>query len=94
MITTKYGDFELIENTKDTFDLEVFETKYIEEIYDKYPYILGDISGGILRLKGFIEDTNSPNCHTNIPTFLEDSCAFACGYYILKRNEKAVIKDE
>ncbi len=85
MIETKYGNFELVQNKKNTFDLSVFEEKYIEEVYSKYSYILGDISGSILRLKGFSSDPKSKNSFLTIPDFIIESCAFECGYYVLKR---------
>lgn len=91
MLETKYGNFELLQNNKDAFNLEVFETKYIEEVYDKYSYILGDISGEILRLKGFSSDPKSKNSYLTIPDFIIESCAFGCSYFILKRiKEKKV----
>ncbi len=85
MIETKHGKYELIKNEKEGFDLTVFEERYIEEVYDKYSYILGDLSGGILRLKGFSSDPKSKNSFNKIDEFLEDSCAFGCPHYILKR---------
>lgn len=85
MIETKYGKFELTQNYREAFDLEVFETKYIEEIYDKYSYILGDMSGEILRLKGFSSDPKSKNSYLTIPDFIIESCAFGCAYFVLKR---------
>ncbi len=89
MIETKHGNFELLQNKKNAFELTVFEEKYIEEVYDKYSYILGDISGSILRLKGFSSDPKSENSYLTIPDFIIESCAFECGYYVLKRiNEK------
>ncbi len=91
MIETKHGKFELLQNYRDVFDLEVFEAKYIEEVYDKYSYILGDISGTILRLRGFSSDPKSKNSYLTIPDFVVESCAFGCGYYVLKRvKEKKV----
>ncbi len=94
MIVTKFGEYEIVENVLEAFDLAVFEEKYIEEVYDKYTYVLGDISGGILRLKGFSSDPKSKNSHLNIPTFLEESCAYSCPYYVLKRKKKKENNDE
>lgn len=85
MIETKHGKYELIKDNKNTFDKTVFEEKYIEEVYDKYSYILGDVSGSILRLKGFSSDPKSKNSYLTIPDFIIESCAFECGYFILKR---------
>lgn len=85
MIETKFGKYELVQNNKEAFDLEMFDNKYITEVYDKYTYLLGDMSGGILRLKGFSSDNKSKNSYLTIPDYIIESCAFGCGYYILKR---------
>ncbi|MFI3329284.1 MAG: YutD-like domain-containing protein [bacterium] len=94
MINTKCGTFELLKNNKEVFDKNVFEEKYIEEIYDKYDYILGDISGSILRLTGFTKEESGEKSYNLIPDFLIESCAFQCGYYILKRNGKGNNNEE
>lgn len=85
MIETKQGKFEIIKNYKEAFDKNVFEEKYIEEIYDKYDYILGDISSTILRLTGFNSNETGEKSYTTIPDFIIESCPFECAYYILKR---------
>ena len=56
LIDSRKGRYKVESNYRDAFRLEAFEEKYIEECFDKYLYIVGDISSGILRLKGF--DTN------------------------------------
>lgn len=85
MINTTKGTFELIKNYKEAFDQKMFEDKYIEEIYDKYDYILGDISSTILRLTGFNSNESGDKSYTTIPDFVIESCAFECAYYIIKR---------
>ncbi len=91
MVETNYGNYELVQNNKDAFDLEMFNNKYISEVYDKYTYLLGDMSGGILRLRGFSGDPKSKNSYLTIPDFIIESCAYGCGYFVLKRiKEKKV----
>ncbi len=85
IVETKFGKYELLKNYKDAFDIAMYEAKYIEEVYDKYTYILGDMSGGILRLKGFSSDPKSKNSYYIIPDFIIESCAFECAYFVLKR---------
>ncbi|MFI3251632.1 MAG: YutD-like domain-containing protein [bacterium] len=85
MIETKVGKFEVIKDYRNAFNQTVFEEKYIEEVYDKYSYILGDISGEILRLKGFSSDPKSKNSYLTIPDFIIESCAYECAHFILKR---------
>ncbi len=56
IIETEHGVFTLIKNHKDAFDIVKFNEKYIDELFDKYTYIVGDVSATILRIKGFLEE--------------------------------------
>ncbi len=85
LIDSKKGQYIVESNYRDAFRLDVFEEKYIEECFDKYLYIVGDISSGILRLKGFDSNPKSKNYFGFIEDYLELSCAMGCPYYILKR---------
>lgn len=87
-IECKTRKFELIKNVKDAFVQEDFEGKYMEELFDKYDYIVGDVSSGILRLKGFYGDESKENSYKTIPDYLMEACNFNCSYYILKRIKK------
>ncbi len=78
MIETMHGEFEIIKNYRDAFVLDDFNKRYID-ILNIYPYIVGDYSAGILRLKGFTKE------HFNlIPDYLVESCAPNCAYFIMK----------
>ena len=85
LIDCKKGKYIVDTNFRDAFRLDVFEEKYIEECFDKYIYIVGDISAGILRLKGFDTNPKSKNYFGLIEDYLETACAIGCPYYILKR---------
>lgn len=85
LIVTKKGRYKLDSNYRDAFQLEAFESKYIEECFDRYTYIVGDISSGILRLKGFDTNPQSKNYYGFIEDYLTFSCALGCPYYVLKR---------
>jgi uncharacterized protein YutD len=85
IIETKYGKFELLKNERDAFVLDVFETRYLPEYFDKYVYLVGDLADDILRLKGFALDSKSANYFHYIPEYITESCAYNCKYYILKR---------
>lgn len=87
-IECKTRKFELIKNFKDAFNQEMLDSKYIEECFDKYDYIVGDISSGILRLKGFTSSDMGLNSFKAIPDYLLEACVYNCGYYILKRKRK------
>lgn len=95
LIETKKGNYKLNSNYRDAFVLEAFEEKYIEECFDRYTYIVGDISSGILRLKGFDTNPKSKNYFGYIENYLETSCAMGCPYYVLKRikNEEEYQKE-
>ena len=85
LIESKKGRYKVDSNYRDAFKLEEFEEKYIEECFDKYMYIVGDISSGILRLKGFDTNPKSKNYFGFMEDYLELSCAMGCPYFILKR---------
>ena len=85
LIETKKGRFKVDSNYRDAFRLEEFEEKYIEECFDKYLYIVGDLSSGILRLKGFDNNPKSKSYFGFIDDYLELSCAMGCPYFVLKR---------
>lgn len=85
IIETTIGSYELIHNHREAFDIVKFQEKYIEEIYDKYEYIVGDISSELLRLKGFYEDISKPQNVKEIQTYLNETCNYNAAFYILKR---------
>ena len=66
----KKGMFQLQRNFRDSFNEEAFIEKYIEECMDRYLYIVGDISSGILRLKGFDDNPKSKNYYGFIDNYL------------------------
>ncbi len=85
VIKTRKGYYRVLKNISNAFDLEKFEEAYIEELYNKYEYLVGDISDSILRLKGFSNNQNSSSYFHNIPDYLQESCNYRTPYYILKR---------
>ena len=82
IIETQKGKYEMIKNIKEAFDVVAFEERYIEECFDKYDYLVGDISAGILRIKGF---SSKDQTFKTIPDYLNESCAYNCAFYILHR---------
>lgn len=85
MLETEHGMFELIKDYREAFVLDDFNQRYVD-YFDKYSYIVGDYSAGLLRLKGF----NQKNYET-IPDYIVESCAPNCAYYIVKKlNDKEV----
>jgi len=89
IIDTQFGAYDLIKDYRNGFDIVMFNAKYIPETFDKFTYIVGDISSGILRLKGFSNNVKSINSYKKIPDYLNESCNMNSAYFILKRfNEK------
>lgn len=88
-VETTVGVYELIINHKEAFDIVKFQDRYVEEIYDKYEYIVGDVSSEMLRLKGFYEDLDKQQNIKEIPIYLNETCNYNTAYFIIKRiNEK------
>ncbi|MDR2828088.1 MAG: DUF1027 domain-containing protein [Acholeplasmatales bacterium] len=90
VIDTKYGQFELVKNYKDAFNITAFETRYVDVAFDRYSYILGDIAidsvnGNKLRLKGFSTNEKSVSSYKKIPDYLAEYCNVDAAYYILRR---------
>jgi len=82
MIESIHGNFELIKNYRDAFILDDFNKRYAD-VFDIYPYLVGDYSAGLLRLKGFTKDGKT-NGFKTIPDYLVESCLMNCAYYIMK----------
>ena len=85
IVETIHGKFKILKNYRDAFDREYFEKRYIPEIYNKFKFIVGDISSNILRLKGFDQNKTSRDFYRNIPIYLSESCNMDTAYYILEK---------
>ncbi|MCD4827667.1 MAG: DUF1027 domain-containing protein [Acholeplasmataceae bacterium] len=93
LIETEFGNFELLKDYRETFDLLKFTERYVDVAFDRYTYLVGDMSSEKLRIKGFNSDPKSSNGYKRIPDYLNESCNFNCGYYILKRLKNQKSKD-
>ncbi|MCL2521585.1 MAG: DUF1027 domain-containing protein [Erysipelotrichales bacterium] len=85
ILETTKGNFELLKNHREAFDIAKFQDRYIEEIFDKFTYLVGDVSNDILRIKGFSSDPKSKNSFKTIPDYLNESCVINAKFFILKR---------
>jgi len=94
IIDTDFGQFEILKNHRDGFDVVKFHERYVDVTFDKFTYIVGDMSSGMLRLKGFNQDPKSPNGFKRIPDYLNESCNMNAPYFILKRVKDAGKSDE
>jgi len=89
IIDTEFGQFELIKDHREAFDLLKFQERYVDVAFDRYTYLVGDMSSGMLRIKGFNSDPKSPNGFKRIPDYLNESCQVNCAHYVLKRIKPA-----
>lgn len=55
MIETEVGNFELLKNYRDAFDIVKFQERYVDVAFDRYTYIVGDIASDKLRLRGLVK---------------------------------------
>ena len=97
IVDTDFGQFELIKNYREGFDLLKFTERYVDVAFDRYSYLVGDMSSGLLRIKGFNSDPKSPNGYKRIPDYLNESCSMNCAHFVLKRlkpNQNTEVKDE
>lgn len=89
IVETDHGTFRIIKDHREAFELLTFNEKYIDVAFDRYKYLVGDVSSNILRIKGFNSDARSPRGFKAIPDYLNESCNMNAPYFILKR-----VKDE
>ncbi len=93
IIDTDFGQFEILKNHREGFDLVKFHERYVDVTFDKFTYIVGDMSSGLLRLKGFNQDPKSTNGFKRIPDYLNESCNMNCPYFVIKRVKDTNSKD-
>ena len=72
VVETKFGTYEIIKNVKDAFDIAKFEERYIEECFDRFEVLVGDVSSGILRIKGFSANDKENDVNVTLTLVLYD----------------------
>ena len=82
MVETEHGNFEIIKDYKEALDIQAFNERYVDYL-DRYEYIVGDYSAGMLRFKGFSEQNKQL-----ISDYLMESATPNAPYFVLKRLEK------
>ena len=87
VLKTPKGIYNLTHNFRDAFNMEDFLSKYIEEVFDKDLVIVGDISSGILRLKGFDSNPSSKSYVGLMEKYFNTSYVIGSPFFILKRIE-------
>lgn len=80
--------FQLVEDYRGAFQLEVFQEKFIDLLL-KYDFIVGDWGFDQLRLRGFFYDDvkNTPKEWkiSTLEDYLYEYCNFGCPYFVLER---------
>ncbi|MGO1454575.1 MAG: YutD family protein [Alkalibacterium gilvum] len=89
-ISIKNEKYEIMKDYKEALDLELLEERY-SDFLEKYDYIVGDMSYGKLRLRGFYNDDVKKIPIDMRISYLEDYlleyCSFGCAYFVLKNTE-------
>ncbi len=75
----------LYKNHKDAFNKTVFLDRYVKDAFVNHEFIVGDLSGGELRLKGFNSNKQKQAYFRRIPEYLIEHCQFDCPHFILIR---------
>lgn len=77
-----------IQDYNTIIDVEVLALKCTDYFY-KFDYIVGDISYGNLRLKGFYNSDNllvqKHNDIDKLNDYISLKCSYGCSYFIIKR---------
>ncbi|MCC5894787.1 MAG: DUF1027 domain-containing protein [Alkalibacterium sp.] len=77
-------------NYRDALDIDLLEERY-SDLLEKYDYIVGDMSYGKLRLRGFYYDSNKKAPIdmkiSHLQDYLLEYCSFGCAYFVLESLE-------
>jgi len=78
--------YQVMTNYRDAINIEELETK-ITDYFDNFDYIVGDISYGKLRLKGFNSKTNKNfkdyNDVDRVNDYIKNNCAYGCKWFMI-----------
>ncbi len=85
VVKSQKGYFEILKNVREAFNLNLFESLYIEELYDKYDFLVLDIADEKMRIKGFSKEKNSINSFECIMDYVVESCNYLAPFAILRR---------
>ena len=80
--------YEIIKNYRNAYDENEFVNRYTD-YFEPYDYVVGDISYGSLRLKGFYDCKNKKAKKINnfdyVDQYLKDNCDVDCKHFILRK---------
>ncbi|MGY4689069.1 YutD family protein [Salibacterium sp. K-3] len=88
MIQVHGRNYELVEESRNGWDEQVFKDRY-SDVLNKYDYIVGDWGHNQLRLRGFFEDSRKKVSYdskiSTLHDYLLEFCNFGCAYFVLKQ---------
>ncbi len=86
----KEEKYKIKENYREALDLELLEERY-SDFLEKYDFIVGDMSYGKLRLRGFYHDNDRKAPIdmriSSLEDYLSEYCSFGCAYFVLENLE-------
>lgn len=87
--------YEVVKDIGETVKQIDFD-EIVTDYYDNFDYIVGDWAYGKVRLKGFYESSNKykkeHNDIKNVDNYIEKNCAYGCKYFILKKINNKIEK--
>ena len=97
MTTIKINEveYEVVRNDNKCINEEELSVK-ITDYFDNFDYIVGDFSYDKVRLKGFLEATNSKkteiNDYSKLDKYIEAYCSYGARIFILKKVKEKNLK--
>lgn len=86
IIKVKDKNYQVMRNVKEALNVLELEEK-LTDYFDNFDYIVGDISYGKLRLKGFNSRTNKNfkdiNDVDKVEEYIENNCAYGCKWFMI-----------
>lgn len=78
--------YQVLEEIGDALDLELLQKKY-DPYLDQYDYLVGDLSSGHIRLKGFYKNARRGSRDKSVntlPDYLKEYCNPGASYFVLE----------
>ena len=89
------AEYEVVRNDNKCINEEELSVK-ITDYFDNFDYIVGDFSYDKVRLKGFLEPTNSKkteiNDYSKLDKYIEAYCSYGARIFILKKVKEKNLK--
>lgn len=89
--------YKLEKDEDQIFDYEEIKDK-ITSYFDEYDYILGDMSYGKIRLKGFCDKDNKIrnkiNAIDEIDNYIKNYCAYGCSFFLLNKMKQVKMQEK